>query len=73
MMTMTKNPPAEGQQVQVKLFDGDWQAATYRGGGYIDTYGLPLDPTRIAQWRPAAGTVQPHVAEPARRFGGAAI
>ncbi len=56
----TKIPPMEGQQVQVKLYDGQWQDATYRRGGYIDRYGLPLDPTRIAQWRSTVDA--PHAA-----------
>lgn len=71
---MTKTPPTEGQQVQVKLYDGQWQDATYRDGGYIDGFGLPLDPTRVSQWRAsiAGGPRPPRTNDDAaRRFAAA--
>ena len=49
--------PMERQAVQVKLGEGDWQAAIYQDGQFVDTYGLPLDHRKITSWRPAGGGV----------------
>lgn len=69
---LTNTPPMEGQQVQIKLYDGDWQDAVYRDGSFIDHYGLPLDEAKIAQWRPAVinGAAPAHRAQgdAAKRF-----
>jgi hypothetical protein len=46
--------PVEGQKVEVKLREGEWQAAVYREEGFVDLYGLPLDFDKVLQWRPAA-------------------
>lgn len=48
--------PMERQAVQVKLGEGDWQAAIYQDGQFVDTYGLPLDHHKITSWRPAGGS-----------------
>ena len=47
--------PMERQAVQVQLNNGDWQAATYQDGQFVDLYGLPLDHHKITSWRPAGG------------------
>jgi hypothetical protein len=47
--------PLERQAVQVQLNNGDWQAATYQDGQFVDLYGLPLDHKKITSWRPAGG------------------
>lgn len=44
--------PLEGQKVEVKLVEGEWQEAVYRGANFVDHYGLPLDAEKIAEWRP---------------------
>lgn len=49
---MSNDTPQEGQDVQVKLGSGTWQAATYRHGQFVDVYGLPLDPHKISEWQP---------------------
>jgi hypothetical protein len=49
-----KTQPIEGQQIQVKLKDGEWQEATYREGTYVDLYGLPLAADKVLAWRPAS-------------------
>jgi hypothetical protein len=43
--------PIEGQNVQVKLKEGDWQDAVYRDAKFIDLYGLPLGAEKISEWR----------------------
>ena len=48
--------PMDRQAVQVKINDGDWQAAVYQDGQFVDLYGLPLDHRKISSWRPAGGT-----------------
>lgn len=48
--------PMDRQSVQVKINDGDWQAAMYQDGQFVDLYGLPLDYTKISSWRPAGGS-----------------
>jgi hypothetical protein len=47
--------PLERQAVQVQLNNGDWQAATYQDGQFVDLYGLPLDHKKVTSWRPAGG------------------
>jgi len=47
--------PMDRQTVQVQLNNGDWQAATYQDGQFVDLYGLPLDHQKITSWRPAGG------------------
>ncbi|HVV98421.1 MAG TPA: hypothetical protein VHC92_14860 [Rhodanobacteraceae bacterium] len=47
--------PMERQPVQVQLDNGEWQAATYQDGQFVDLYGLPLDHRKIRGWRPAGG------------------
>jgi len=48
--------PMDRQAVQVKIDDGDWQAAVYQDGQFVDLYGLPLDSHKISSWRPAGGS-----------------
>jgi len=48
--------PLERQAVQVQLNNGEWQAATYQDGQFVDLYGLPLDHRKITSWRPAGGS-----------------
>jgi hypothetical protein len=43
--------PNEGPVVQVRIDDGEWQAATLRDGQFVDLYGLPLDATRMSEWK----------------------
>jgi len=62
---MTRERPQEGEAVQVKLNDGDWQPATYREGQFIDLYGLPLDSRKITRWQHAERSSLP----PAARGG----
>lgn len=48
--------PMDRQAVQVQLNNnGDWQAATYQDGQFVDLYGLPLDARKVTSWRPAGG------------------
>lgn len=49
--------PLERQAVQVQISNGEWQAATYQEGQFVDLYGLPLDHQKITSWRPAGGSV----------------
>jgi hypothetical protein len=51
---MNNEIPQEGQEVRVKIGNGDWQSATCRGGQFVDLYGLPLDTHRVSEWQPAA-------------------
>ena len=48
--------PLERQAVQVQINEGEWQAATYQDGQFVDLYGLPLDHRKITSWRPAGGS-----------------
>ncbi|MEO7432714.1 MAG: hypothetical protein ABIR62_11975 [Dokdonella sp.] len=43
--------PVEGQNVEVKLVEGEWQAAVYREAKFVDLYGLPLEADKISEWR----------------------
>ena len=54
--------PLERQAVQVQVNNGEWQAATYQDGQFVDLYGLPLDHSNITSWRPAGGTANGRVA-----------
>ncbi|HEU4664005.1 MAG TPA: hypothetical protein VFS55_08240 [Dokdonella sp.] len=45
--------PIEGQKIQVKLREGEWQDAVYRNDDFVDVYGLPLAFDKILAWRPA--------------------
>ena len=47
--------PLERQAVQVQIDNGEWQAATYQDGQFVDLYGLPLDHHKVTSWRPAGG------------------
>ena len=59
---MNKGHPVEGQVVQVKIDGGEWQSATYREGQYVDMYGLPLDASKVSDWKPEAkARAQPEV------------
>jgi len=49
---MQDTSPRESQTVQVRMGSGTWQPATYRGGHFIDRFGLVLNPDRIAEWQP---------------------
>ena len=53
---MDTRDPNDGQVVQVRIDDGEWQAATFRDGQFIDQYGLSLDATKVSEWKvePAA-------------------
>jgi len=59
--------PLERQAVQVQINNGEWQAATYQDGQFVDLYGLPLDHRKITSWRPAGGTASGRTA-PNRSF-----
>ena len=48
--------PLERQAVQVQIDNGEWQAATYQDGQFVDLYGLPLDHQKVTSWRPAGGS-----------------
>jgi hypothetical protein len=48
--------PLERQAVQVQINNGEWQAATYQDGQFVDLYGLPLDHRKVTSWRPAGGS-----------------
>jgi hypothetical protein len=50
---MNSKLPIEGQKIEVKLKDGDWQEGVYRDDKFEDLYGLPLAFERIEQWRPS--------------------
>ncbi len=50
---MNSQLPIEGQKIEVKLRDGEWQDAVYRNDDFIDVYGLPLSFDKILAWRPA--------------------
>lgn len=50
---MNSQLPIEGQKIQVKLRDGEWQDAVYRNDDFVDVYGLPLAFDKILAWRPA--------------------
>ena len=54
--------PLERQAVQVQINNGEWQAATYQDGQFVDLYGLPLDHRNVTSWRPAGGTANGRVA-----------
>jgi hypothetical protein len=54
--------PMDRQAVQIQLNNGDWQAATYQDGQFVDLYGLPLDHRKITSWRPAGGSANGGVA-----------
>ena len=49
---MNKQLPIDGQTIQVKLKEGEWQQATYRDDNFVDLYGLPLGFDKILEWRP---------------------
>ncbi len=53
---MINGQPTEGQVVQVKIDGGEWQTATFREGHYVDLYGLPLDASKVSEWKPEART-----------------
>ena len=44
--------PANHQEVEVHFEDRAWLSAFFRNGEFVDTYGLPLDRSRISGWRP---------------------
>jgi len=62
--------PMERQPVQVKLGEGEWQAAVYQDGQFVDTYGLPLDHRKITSWRPAGGSANGSAASEQRSLRG---
>lgn len=51
---MNRQVPIEGQKVEVRLEDGDWQDAVYAHEVFTDSYGLPLDSGKIREWRAIA-------------------
>jgi hypothetical protein len=51
--------PQEGQAVQVRVGSGAWQPAVYRGGRFIDRFGLPLDPQWISAWEALEEAARP--------------
>ena len=55
---MNSELPQDGQDVQVRIGSGSWQAATYRHGQFVDLYGLPLDAHKITEWQPATPRVR---------------
>ncbi|MBA8883422.1 hypothetical protein [Dokdonella fugitiva] len=57
---MNSQLPIEGQKIQVKLRDGEWQDAVYRNDDFIDVYGLPLSFNKILAWRPASSNANAH-------------
>ena len=50
---MNSRLPDDGQRVQVRLREGEWQDAIYRGDDFVDRYGLPLAFDKIQEWRSA--------------------
>ena len=50
---MLNELPADRQSVEVRFNDDDWQPAVFRGGQFLDIYGLPLNQDMIAGWRAA--------------------
>jgi hypothetical protein len=58
--------PMEGQQVEVKMKDGDWQDAVYRDENFVDSYGLPLAFDKILRWRPMSSGTHINGSQPAR-------
>ena len=50
---MNSRLPDDGDNVQVRLREGEWQDAIYRGDDFVDRYGLPLAFDKIQEWRPA--------------------
>ena len=51
--------PAEHQVIEVRL-GNEWQPATYRGGEFVDSYGMTLDRSEISTWRPANSNAVNH-------------
>ena len=49
---MNNKVPTDHQVVEVLVGDDVWQQATYKDGEFVDTYGIPLDRSSIANWRP---------------------
>lgn len=66
---MNSQLPIEGQSIQVRLKEGEWQDAVYRGEHFVDLYGLPLDFAKILEWRPVAGSGQVNGASAAAQRG----
>lgn len=56
---MNREPPREGQLVEVRIGAGAWQQATFRRGQFIDIYGLALDPQRISEWQASTAHLPP--------------
>jgi len=49
---MNTELPADHQNVEVKINGNEWwQPAVYRHGEFVDIYGLPLDNSRISDWK----------------------
>jgi hypothetical protein len=66
--TMKGELPLERQAVQVQINNGDWQAATYQDGQFVDLYGLPLDHRKVTSWRPVGAGANGR-ASPNRNLG----
>ena len=49
---MNNKVPTDHQDVEVLVGDDVWQHATYKDGEFVDAYGMPLDRSSIANWRP---------------------
>lgn len=57
---MNTQLPIDGQTIQVKLKEGEWQEATYRNDNFVDLYGLPLGFDKILEWRPLVSNASSH-------------
>lgn len=64
---MNGQRPVEGQKVEVKLEEGDWQEAVYRDANFVDLYGLPLEVEKISEWRAIGATPPVNGASPIER------
>jgi hypothetical protein len=71
---MNRQLPIEGQKVQVKLKQGEWQDAVYQDENFVDLYGLPLGYEKVLEWRAVASADHingaSHVRRPAIRPSG---
>jgi hypothetical protein len=50
---MPEDLPQEQQVIEIRFNGDDWQLAVFQHGEFVDVFGLPLDRTRISDWRAA--------------------
>jgi hypothetical protein len=63
---MLNELPVDRQTVEVQFNGNSWQPAVFRGGQFLDIYGLPLDQQKISGWR----VLNSELPTPAPRHGG---